>query len=751
MDWRTFSPYGFHQGYNKVSGRGRGFILGISLLMQGAVLPFILSERAGMAPFFLWVASLGGILFSLYFFPSRFPSRRITHLRNPSSTSVLALFILLLAVFMRLYRLGVIPPGLWVDEIYTASNAMELNANGYWKNPFRMTPLVGEGWVETSNLYLYFVRGLWLIFGRNYWGVKMASVLPGIAAVWLIFLLGRRLWGNGAALAASFFLAVSSWQITLSRWGWDEVLLTALQLPAFLFLWRGIQKRKNFYFALGGIFLGLCLYTYASSRLIVLFVFFFLTAECVFNRGFFQRTRSKLMVFLMLFLLTSLPLAIYFTEHPSAFSSRLSEVSIMREVRERGSLTPLWRNLISHLGMFHATSDPNIRHHIAGAALLDRVSGLFMLLGLILTLSRMGRQRNRFLLLWMGFGLLGGILSRGAEAPQSYRAGVAAPAVFLLCGIGFAGAGRFVMARLRSVRVRRMATLAGISLLSICFGLNFRRYFILYPNDPSLWRQFWGAEHTFQARLLKARQKAGAQVYLDAAFGSNYYFPYAVAREIIMGKSLPIFDPLEPMKTEQKGGLEIYIPPFRRTVYMRLFPEAHVSPYITPTGDETFISVPVTGEMLTRLSSQPQPVFKPVNAAYYTDSVRLFEDSLATLELKSPSEKVTRMAARSYLCLPADYYATFKLEGATSATLAIDGGIVLRAVDGERVVVLKKGVHPLEICADVRYGSVIRLLWRPDFEHLEPVPSSFLLPRELLPQFSLRSHFSEVGSGSIPP
>jgi hypothetical protein len=98
------------------------------------------------------------------------------------------------------------------------------------------------------------------------------------------------------------------------------------------------------------------------------------------------------------------------------------------------------------------------------------------------------------------------------------------------------------------------------------------------------------------------------------------------------------------------------------------------------------------------------------------------------------------MAARSSLCLPADYYATFKLEGATSATLAIDGSIVLRAVDGERVVVLKKGVHPLEICADVRYGSVIRLLWRPDFEHLEPVPSSFLLPRELLPQ-----------SGSIPP
>ena len=716
----------------KVSGRGRGFILCASLLLQGMVLPFILSERGGVALFFLWVASLGGILLSLY----SFPSHRITRSKIPSSTSVLALFILLIAVFMRLYRLGAIPPGLWVDEIYTASNAMELNAGGYWKNPLRMTPLVGEGWVETSNLYLYFVRGVWLIFGRNYLGVKMASVLPGISAVWLIFLLGRKLWGDRAALAASFFLAVSSWQVTLSRWGWDEVLLTALQLPAYLYLWRGIQKRKIFYFALGGIFSGLCLYTYASSRLIALLVFFFLIMECVFNRGFFRRTRKGLMAFLLLFLLTSLPLTIYFTEHKSAFTSRISEVSIMNEVRAQGSLAPLWRNIILHLGMFHVTSDPNIRHHIAGAALLDKVSGLFLLLGLIMTLSRMGHQRNRFLLLWLGFGLLGGILSRGVEAPQSYRAGVAAPAVFLLCGIGFADAGRFVMARLRSIWARRMAVLAGIFFLIICFGLNFRRYFILYPNDPSLWRQFWGAEHTFQARLLKSRQKAGARVYLDAAFGSNYYFPYAIAREIIMGERLPIFDPLEPPNTEQKGGLEIYIPPFRRAVYMRLFPEAHVSPYITPTGDVTFISVPVTDDMLVRLSSRTQPVFKPVNVACYADSERLFAESIATLELKPPAKKVTRMTAHSYLCLPADYYATFKLEGATSATLAIDGGIDLRAIDGERVVLLKKGVHPLEICADVKYGSVIRLFWRPDFEHLEPVPSTFLLPRELLPQFN---------------
>ena len=81
------------------------------------------------------------------------------------------------------------------------------------------------------------------------------------------------------------------------------------------------------------------------------------------------------------------------------------------------------------------------------------------------------------------------------------------------------------------------------------------------------------------------------------------------------------------------------------------------------------------------------------------------------------------------LNLPADYFSTMKLESATSATLTIGGRTALRAGDGERVIPLKKGVHEIEIAQESdAHSPEFKLFWRPDYEHLEEIPASFLLP-----------------------
>lgn len=609
--------------------------------------------------------------------------------------------ILVTAGVLRLYKIETMPPGLWVDEIYTASNAWELNEDGRWKSPFGMTPLVGPGWVETPNLYLYYVRAVWLIFGLNYLGVKMASILPGIAAVLLLFFLVRRLWGTRAALAASFLLAVSSWQIGLSRWGWDEVLLTALQLPAWFFLWRGIKRKRLGGFALAGFFLGLCLYTYAASRILAAFIVFYLVIESIIQRDFWAEHKKGLALFAGILILTALPLGVNLLRRPSAFTARLGNVSITRDIQEAKSLAPLGGNIVRHLGMFHYYGDPNVRHHLPNAPLLDIISGVFMICGLGIAVWGIKKPRNRFLLFWLGFGLLGGILSLRAEAPQSYRTGAAAPAAFALCGIGFAGLFRWLAGRFRNQRLTVSSVM--VLLLVLSAGINYHRYFIRYPREKTLWEQFWGAEATFQSRHLEERRKAGRTILLDEAYRSNYFFVFTSARRIIMKGKPDFFNPLNPQESLPEGDVEIYFPPFRLDVYKAIAASEQIQQVSAPDGEPIFYRANVSHQELKAAQGKDLWHIKAGGGG--------------------------RVFFHARLNLPEDYYSTMELDSATSATLTIGGRAALRSGEGEQVIPLKKGVHEVEISQEsAALSPKFKWLWRPDYEHLEEIPASFLLP-----------------------
>jgi hypothetical protein len=82
----------------------------------------------------------------------------------------------LLPLFFRLYRLDSQPGSLWLDESLTALNALEI-IDGKPAPLWGMTPL--DRWrpdgVKTSNLYLYFVLGVFKVFGTGYFGLKAIS------------------------------------------------------------------------------------------------------------------------------------------------------------------------------------------------------------------------------------------------------------------------------------------------------------------------------------------------------------------------------------------------------------------------------------------------------------------------------------------------------------------------------------------------------------------------------------------------
>ena len=390
--------------------------------------------------------------------------------------SVLALEILgvvlliALAVFLRVYQLRQMPPGVFVDETNAALDAIRL-MEGRPDSPF------GTGWFETPTLYAFYLVGLFKLLGTSFVALKAASLIPAILTVVVMYPLARLMFGIPTAFAATFILATSRWHITMSRWGWNEVAPLLFMIVALYFLQRAVRDRRASDFALGGLFIGLGHYTYLASRLVVVTVVLYLLYRLIFERGFFKRNWRGLTIFLLLYLVAFAPLVVTYVRNPFTFGNRSQQVSILNDMQsyyleqrapapklvgqamravglpKEISLLPLQESFLRHAEMFHAFGDRNPRHNLPGAPMVDPITGGLLVLGLGFGLLQVlrpnasktgeprsfvpgisGGHRYALILLWLVVPLLGGVLSRLDEAPQAYRTLPALGAIALLAG-----------------------------------------------------------------------------------------------------------------------------------------------------------------------------------------------------------------------------------------------------------------------------------------------------------------------------
>ncbi|HET6455569.1 MAG TPA: glycosyltransferase family 39 protein [Armatimonadota bacterium] len=113
--------------------------------------------------------------------------------------SLYAWLIVLMALVLRLFQLG--KESLWIDEGFSLRDASNL-----------------EILQSIRPVYFLLLRGwLWLGGGANEATMRLPSVLFGVAGVWVLYLLGRRLLGAPAALLASAFMAISVLHINHSQ------------------------------------------------------------------------------------------------------------------------------------------------------------------------------------------------------------------------------------------------------------------------------------------------------------------------------------------------------------------------------------------------------------------------------------------------------------------------------------------------------------------------------------------------------
>ena len=118
---------------------------------------------------------------------------------------------------------------LWLWAMVAAGAALRLTALGYksfWLDEIASVGIAQRAgsafwywiWHEEGNMAAYYVLlHEWLHFGAAETTVRLLSVIPGVAAVPVIYLLGTRLFGRKAGLSAAGFLALNACSVVVSQ------------------------------------------------------------------------------------------------------------------------------------------------------------------------------------------------------------------------------------------------------------------------------------------------------------------------------------------------------------------------------------------------------------------------------------------------------------------------------------------------------------------------------------------------------
>ncbi|MEI7640100.1 MAG: glycosyltransferase family 39 protein [bacterium] len=384
--------------------------------------------------------------------------------------------IFALAIFLRTFKMSVLPPGIWFDEALNGTETMDLI------NKNVLTVFIPKQ-TQMPAMFFYLAAFFYKIFGNGLFQMRLVSILLGSLCVPAFYFILRYIFKNyKLALFGAFLLATSRWHINFSRVAFLGMQTVFLSIVFVYFYLRMIKEGKKIFAILAGLTAGLALYTYSTANflpLVAIAGIFVMPFE--FKTDTLKRRAINLIVLLGLLGLTALPLMSYAVQNKEAFSRRASDVSILNDINRLKSIAPLGKGLLRYSLMFNYEGDYNGRHNLYKKPAFDVITGVLLVAGLILALIL---PTYRFYVLWGLIMLLPGLLTIVVEAPQQYRTTGMLPPLYMLVVIG--------VAAIKNILEKINAKALYINIFLACLalgiaGINYKQYFIDYLKSPEVY------------------------------------------------------------------------------------------------------------------------------------------------------------------------------------------------------------------------------------------------------------------------
>jgi hypothetical protein len=366
--------------------------------------------------------------------------------------------IIALAIFLRYYLIGQVPPGLNSDEAVGAIGAVETLRSG------PQLYYAGQGGGGSLGFYIAAVG--FALFGPSVASLRGTAAFAGMVSVVATYFATREMFrpsvgmsrARSLALLSTLGLAISLWHVQSSRIAFAAIGVPLLQVPGNYFLWRGLNTGRRIHFVVSGVLLASLMYIYLSGSFApFVYLVFFLLQWLILALGpklksqisnlkspismqppLLKQHLTNLVLCAGVAFALFLPMLYFYLTAPELATERAQQALFTNPLIHKGDMWgTLWRSLWGNLTAFGLSLSLLSARPPANLIMPPPVALLF-LIGLAISLWRVRQPPYLFTLVSWAVMLLPSILSPDT-IPHRLRAVGAAPAAFTLVAVGVMG------------------------------------------------------------------------------------------------------------------------------------------------------------------------------------------------------------------------------------------------------------------------------------------------------------------------
>ena len=280
------------------------------------------------------------------------------------------------------------------------------------------------------------------VLDENILAVRLTSAIAGTLSVLFVYLIARLLFNPSIALMAAAFLATLPYNVHFSRIGVHNIFDSLMSSLLFWLIAKALQKDDARYYYIAGIVGGLCIYTYAGTRLALIIgglVFLFVIIR---QRGYLSSHWKHLIAFSAGLVISMAPQAAFFIKHPHIFMGRLGQEGILfngwlaqRSIQTGQSELDIIIDQFTRTTMVFIASSAPGNFFNSPQPYLTILGSIVFLLGMGYSLAYMFETRYFILLIWFWAVILfGGVLT--LNPPANTRLLMTTPAVSIFMALG---------------------------------------------------------------------------------------------------------------------------------------------------------------------------------------------------------------------------------------------------------------------------------------------------------------------------